>query len=137
MKTGVFWHFFPILMVFQSLCLSGVILAQKLNTFIFEKQNLGPLGARPYRFEQKYCPIWLCGTVITNFYELHLNKGKGYTFKNFKKFGVHLRTGKHLSNELKSSKKRLIKILSSKCWKIERRGPCPKWKWTFEDLNWV
>ena len=56
-------------------------------------------------------------TVITNFYKLHMNKGKEYSFKNFKKFGVHLRTGKHLSEELKSSKKRLIKILSSKCLK--------------------
>ena len=28
-------------------------------------------------------------TVITNFYKLHMNKGKEYTFKNFKKFGIH------------------------------------------------
>ena len=31
-------------------------------------------------------------TVITNFYELHVNKGKEYTFKTFKKFGVHKAT---------------------------------------------
>ena len=31
-------------------------------------------------------------TVITNFYKLHMNKGKEYTFKNFKKFGVHKAT---------------------------------------------
>ena len=36
-KQVFFDIFFPILMVFQSLCLSGAILAQKLNTFIFEK----------------------------------------------------------------------------------------------------
>ena len=28
-------------------------------------------------------------TVITNFCKLHMNKGKKYTFKNFKKFSVH------------------------------------------------
>ena len=31
-------------------------------------------------------------TVITYFYKLHLNKGKEYTFKNFKKFGIHKAT---------------------------------------------
>ena len=31
-------------------------------------------------------------TVITNFYKLHMNKGKEYTFKNFKKFSVHKAT---------------------------------------------
>ncbi len=31
-------------------------------------------------------------TVITNFYKLHMNKGKEYTFKNFKKFDVHKAT---------------------------------------------
>jgi hypothetical protein len=36
-KQVFFWKFCPILMVFQRLCLSGAILAQKLNTFIFEK----------------------------------------------------------------------------------------------------
>jgi hypothetical protein len=46
-------------MVFQSLCLLGAILAQNLNSFICEKKKsdfltlLGPLGADPYRFEQK------------------------------------------------------------------------------------
>ena len=57
-KQGVFLHFFSILMVFWSLCLFGAILAQKLNSFICEKKSdfltpLGPLGADPYRFEQK------------------------------------------------------------------------------------
>ena len=32
-KTGFFWHFFSILMIFRSLCLLGAILAQKLDTF--------------------------------------------------------------------------------------------------------
>ena len=27
-------------------------------------------------------------TVITYFLKLHMNKGKAYTFKNFKKFGI-------------------------------------------------
>ena len=50
--------FFSILMIFRSLCLFGAILAQKLNSFICKKNSdfltpLGPLGARPYRFEQK------------------------------------------------------------------------------------
>ena len=31
-------------------------------------------------------------TVLTNFYKLHMNKGKEYTFKNFKKFGIHKAT---------------------------------------------
>ena len=31
-------------------------------------------------------------TVITNFYKLHMNKSKEYSFKNFKKFGVHKAT---------------------------------------------
>ena len=31
-------------------------------------------------------------TVITNFHKLHMNKGKEYSFKNFKKFGVHKAT---------------------------------------------
>ena len=31
-------------------------------------------------------------TVITNFYKLHMNKGKEYTFKQFKKFGIHKAT---------------------------------------------
>ena len=31
-------------------------------------------------------------TVITNFNKLHVNRGKEYTFKNFKKFGVHKAT---------------------------------------------
>ena len=31
-------------------------------------------------------------TVITNFYKLYMNKGKEYTFKNFKKFCVHKAT---------------------------------------------
>ena len=31
-------------------------------------------------------------TVITNFCKLHMNKGKEYTFKNFKKFSVHKAT---------------------------------------------
>ena len=31
-------------------------------------------------------------TVITNFSKLHMNKGKKYTFKNFKKFSVHKAT---------------------------------------------
>ena len=31
-------------------------------------------------------------TVINNFYKLHMNKGKEYTFKNFKKFSVHKAT---------------------------------------------
>ena len=30
--------------------------------------------------------------VITNFYKLHKAKGKEYTFKQFKKFGVHKTT---------------------------------------------
>ena len=39
-KQGFFLHFFSILMVFQSLCLFGAILAQKLNSFICEKKSL-------------------------------------------------------------------------------------------------
>ena len=35
-------------------------------------------------------------TVITYFYKLHLNKGKEYTFKNFKKFGIHISQGYNL-----------------------------------------
>ena len=35
MKTGVFWHFFPILTVFRSLCLSGAILAHKISNGMF------------------------------------------------------------------------------------------------------
>ena len=31
-------------------------------------------------------------TVITNFFNLHMNKGKAYTFKNFKKIGIHKAT---------------------------------------------
>ena len=31
-------------------------------------------------------------TEITNFCKLHLNKGKEFTFKNFKKFGIHKAT---------------------------------------------
>jgi transposase len=31
-------------------------------------------------------------TVITNFLKLHMNKGKAYTFKNIKKFGIHKAT---------------------------------------------
>ena len=31
-------------------------------------------------------------TVFTNFYKLHMNKGKEYTIKNFKKFSVHKAT---------------------------------------------
>ena len=31
-------------------------------------------------------------TVITNFYKIHMKKGKEYTFKNFKKFGIHKAT---------------------------------------------
>ena len=31
-------------------------------------------------------------TVITKFYKLHMNKGKEYSFKNFRKFGVHKAT---------------------------------------------
>ena len=30
--------------------------------------------------------------VISDFYKLHMNKGKEYTFKNFKKFGIHKAT---------------------------------------------
>ena len=56
-------------------------------------------------------------TLIKNFYKLHMNKGKEYTFKNFKKIAVHLKVGKHLSEEFKSSKKRLIKVSSLKCLK--------------------
>jgi hypothetical protein len=58
-KLGFFDIFFPILTIFRSLCLFGAILAQKLNSFICKKKKsdfltpLGPLGARPYRFEQK------------------------------------------------------------------------------------
>ena len=39
-KQGFFYIFFSILMVFQSLCLFGAILAQKLNSFICEKKIL-------------------------------------------------------------------------------------------------
>ena len=35
MKTGVFWHFFPILTVFRSLCLSGAILAHQTSNGMF------------------------------------------------------------------------------------------------------
>ena len=58
-KQVFFDIFFPILMIFQSLCLSGAKLAQKLNSFICKKNKsdfltpLGPLGARLYRFGQK------------------------------------------------------------------------------------
>ena len=31
-------------------------------------------------------------TVITNFFNLHMNKGKAYTFKNSKKFAIHKAT---------------------------------------------
>ena len=34
-KTGCFWHFFPILMVFRSLCLSGAILAHQTSNGMF------------------------------------------------------------------------------------------------------
>jgi hypothetical protein len=53
------------------LCPFGAILAQKLNSFICEKKKsdfltpLGPLGARPYRFEQKYGPNRLCDMTMT------------------------------------------------------------------------
>ena len=30
--------------------------------------------------------------VISDFYKLHMNKGKEYTFKKFKKFGIHKAT---------------------------------------------
>ena len=30
--------------------------------------------------------------VIPDFYKLHMNKGKEYTFKKFKKFGIHKAT---------------------------------------------
>jgi hypothetical protein len=39
-KLGFFDIFFPILTIFQSLCLFGVILAQKLNSFICKKKIL-------------------------------------------------------------------------------------------------
>ena len=31
-------------------------------------------------------------SVISDFYKLHMNKGKEYTFKKFKKFGIHKAT---------------------------------------------
>ena len=34
-KTAVFWHFFPILTVFRSLCLSGAILAHQTSNGMF------------------------------------------------------------------------------------------------------
>ena len=37
MKTYVFWHFFPILTVFQSLCLSGAILAHQTSNGKFSR----------------------------------------------------------------------------------------------------
>ena len=39
-KQGFFDIFFSIFMIFQSLCLFGAILAQKLNSFICRKKNL-------------------------------------------------------------------------------------------------
>ena len=42
-KTVFFDIFFSVLMIFQSLCLLGVILVQELNSFIF-LTPLGPLG---------------------------------------------------------------------------------------------
>ena len=30
--------------------------------------------------------------IISDFYKLHMNKGKEYTFKKFKKFGIHKAT---------------------------------------------
>ena len=57
-KQGFFDIFFSILTIFQSLCLFWTILAQKLNSFVCEKNSdfltpLGPMEACPYRFEQK------------------------------------------------------------------------------------
>ena len=31
-------------------------------------------------------------SIISDFYKLHMNKGKEYTFKKFKKFGIHRAT---------------------------------------------
>ena len=75
-------------MVFWSLCLFGAILAQKLNSFICEKKNsnfltsLGPLGADPYRFEQKQYPNWLCDirwrtSVYLNLFHWPMGKYSG------------------------------------------------------------
>ena len=36
-KTGNFWHFFPILTVFRSLCLSGAILAHQTSNGMFSR----------------------------------------------------------------------------------------------------
>ena len=55
-------------------------------------------------------------TVIIIFYKLHMNKGKEYTFKNFKKFGIHKAT---IYRWMK-------KIDQNVVIKIFERGPCRK-----------
>ena len=44
--------------------------------------------------------------VITDFYKLHKAKGKEYTFKQFKKFGVHKATIYRWLNEAKGNRSR-------------------------------
>ena len=55
-------------------------------------------------------------TVFTNFYKLHMNKGKEYTIKNFKKFSVHKATIYRWMKKIDQNI--VIKILE--------RGPCRK-----------
>ena len=59
-------------------------------------------------------------TVITNFHKLHMNKGKEYWFKNFKKFGVHKATIGESIDGWKRLKK--MEIVTGKKWK-ERSMP--------------
>ena len=55
-------------------------------------------------------------TVISNFYKLHMNKGKEYTFKNFKKFSVSKAT---IYRWMKKIDQNIV-------IKIVERGPCRK-----------
>ena len=39
-------------------------------------------------------------TVITEFFKLHINKNKEYTFKQFKKFGIWLPSQKEIDQNI-------------------------------------
>ena len=61
-KSDFFDIFFQFLQFFKVCAFLGQYL-RKNSTVLFVEYfltPLGPLGVRPYRFEQKQCPNWLC-----------------------------------------------------------------------------
>ena len=83
-ETGIFWHFFPILMVFRSLCLSRAILAHQTSNGMFSGSRRifwcpwGPWGQ--IHIDLNKNSVWT-GCVITLCCLAHAKERNGHDFQ--------------------------------------------------------